>query len=72
MGKDYKHKDLGKAKRGVIKWNEVSEGTKKMIDRENFDIGEFREEKEKKRDKASRKDMKRQLKDYEEEKEEDD
>lgn len=66
MGKDYKHKDLGKARRGVIKWNEVSEGTKKMIDRENFDIGEFREEKKKKEDKASKKDMKKQLRDYEE------
>lgn len=71
MGKDYKHKDIGKAKRGVIKWDEVSEGTKKMIDRENFDIGEFKEEKIKKRDKASRKEMRKQLREYEEEKEED-
>lgn len=66
MGKDYKHKDIEKAKRGLIKWDEVSEGTKRMIDRENFDIGEFKEEKEKKKDKASKKDMKRQLREYEE------
>ena len=42
-----------------------------MIDRENFDIGEFKEEKIKKRDKASRKEMRKQLREYEEEKEED-
>jgi hypothetical protein len=71
MGKDFKHKDLGKARRGVIGWEEVSEETKKMMDRENFDLGEYRERKEKKKDKASKKDMKRQMKDYEE-KEEDD
>ena len=71
MGKDFKHKDLGKARRGVIDWEEVSEGTKKMMDRENFDLGEYRGRKEKKKDKASKKDMKRQVKDYEE-KEEDD
>lgn len=72
MGKDYKHKDLGKARRGIISWNEVSDETKKMIDRENYDLGEYREQKEKKKDKASKKDMKKQLRDYEETKEEED
>ena len=66
MGKDYRHTDLAKARRGVIGWDEVSEETKRMIDRENFDVGEFREEKAKKKDKASKKDMKKQLREYEE------
>lgn len=65
MGKDYKHKDLGKARRGVIGWDDVSEETKKMMNRENYDIGEYRKRKEKKKEKASKKEMERQIKDYE-------
>ena len=72
MGKDYKNKIIGKAKKGLISWKDVPEEVEKLIDRENFDIGEYRKEKVEKKDKASRKDMKRQLREYIEGKEEGD
>lgn len=72
MGKDYKSKAIGKAKRGIISWKDVPEEVEKQIDRENFDIGEHRREKAEKKEKASKKDMRRQLKEYMEGKEEGD
>lgn len=65
MGKDYKNKAKGKARRGIISWKDIPENVEKQLDRENFDIGEYRKEKVEKRDKAYRKDMKRQLQEYE-------
>lgn len=71
MGKDYKQKALAKFKQGLVDWEDVPEGLKKQADRYNFDGGEYRAKKLRKVDKASKKDMKRQLSDIEKGKEED-
>ena len=67
MGKDWKQKALAKYKHGLVNWEDVPEGLKKQADRYNFDLGEFREEKVRKKDRASLKEMKRQMKEKEEE-----
>ena len=66
MGKDWKQKALAKYKHGLVDWEDVPEGLKKQADRYNFDLGEYRREKIKKKDKASLKEMKRRLKETKE------
>ena len=65
MGKDFKQKAKAKAKQGLISWDDVPDSLKKQADRHNFDGGEFRKKKLDKEDKASKKLMKKELKDYE-------
>ena len=71
MGKDYKQTALAKYKSGLVDWEDVPDGLKKQADRRNFDIGEHRAEKVKRAEKASKKNMKRELDEYAKEKEED-
>ena len=71
MGKDYKQKAAAKYKHGLVEWEDVPEGLKKQADRQNFDVGEHRAEKLKKADKASKKDLRKQMAIYRKEKEED-
>lgn len=70
MGKDYKQKANAKYNHGLIEWEDVPEGLKKMADRHNFDVGEHRAEKIKRAEKASKKNMKRELEEYNKQKEE--
>ena len=65
MGKDWKQKALAKYKHGLVNWEDVPEGLKKQADRYNFDLGEFREEKVRKKDRANLKEMKRQMREKE-------
>ena len=57
MGKDYKHKSIAKAKKKIISWDELPSGAKGLIDRENFDLGEYRKEKKKKQEKYVKKQL---------------
>jgi len=70
MGKDYKQKAAAKYKHGLVEWEDVPDGLKKQADRYNFDIGEHRAEKVKKAEKASKKDMRKQMAEIEKGKEE--
>ena len=66
MGKDRKQTALAKYKHGLINWEEVPEELKKQADRYNFDGGEYRAKKVRKKDLDSKKDMKKQLEEKEE------
>ncbi len=71
MGKDYKQTALAKYKQGLVDWEDVPSGLKKQADRINFDGGKHRAEKAKKEDKANKKELRRQLRELDEKKEED-
>lgn len=70
MGKDYKQTALAKYKQGLVDWEDVPDGLKKRADRENFDIGKHRAEKVRRADKASKKEMRKQMAEIEKGKEE--
>ena len=57
MGKTIKHTSAAKFKNGIIPYEEVDEGTKRMFIRENWDVGEFRARKKQMSEKQADKDL---------------
>lgn len=61
MSDTKKHKDQGKFHNKILKANEVCSSTKKMWDRHNGDLGEFRKAKKLLKNKILERDMKKEI-----------
>ena len=67
MGKDKKQKEIAKAKRGLIGWEEISRKTYGRIHRRNFhEIGEDRKKVAESKDEDNLNLMKKEIEEYDE------